>query len=75
LARSKEVRKRREALVEYLAQNLHVSKSLVKTELIYVLSAVAKNKPEVIERLSKALGINAIDIKIYYRGATQIHRN
>ncbi|ABL87835.1 replication factor C large subunit [Pyrobaculum islandicum DSM 4184] len=63
LAKSKEARRRREALVEYLAQNLHVSKSFVKSELIYVLSAIAKKDHSIIDRLSKALGINALDIK------------
>lgn len=63
LAKSREARKRRDALVEYLAQNLHVSKSYVKSEVIYVLGALAKSDPKIVERLSKALGINAIDIK------------
>jgi replication factor C large subunit len=63
LARSKEARRRREALIEYLAQNLHVSKAMVRAELIYVLSAIAKKRPEVVEKLSDALKISAIDIK------------
>ncbi|RFA97415.1 replication factor C large subunit [Pyrobaculum aerophilum] len=63
LAKSKEARKRRDALVEYLAQNLHTSKSVIKSEIIYVLSALSKNNQSIIEKLSKALGINAIDIK------------
>jgi replication factor C large subunit len=63
LARSKETRRRREALIEYLAQNLHVSKAMVRAELIYVLSAIAKKRPEVVEKLSDALKISAIDIK------------
>jgi replication factor C large subunit len=63
LARSKEARRRREALVEYLAQNLHVSKSAVRSELIYVLSALSKTNPSVVEKLSKSLGISAVDIK------------
>ncbi|MFN3804078.1 MAG: replication factor C large subunit [Pyrobaculum sp.] len=63
LAKSKEARRRREALVGYLAKNLHMSKSAVNLEIIYVLSAIARHKPQVVDRLSKALGINAIDIK------------
>ncbi|MEM3835738.1 replication factor C large subunit [Pyrobaculum sp.] len=63
LAKSREARKRRDALVEYLAQNLHVSRSYVKSEIIYVLGALAKSDSKIVERLSKALGINAIDIK------------
>jgi replication factor C large subunit len=63
LARSKETRRRRETLIEYLAQNLHASKTAVRAELIYVLSAIAKKRPEVIEKLSNALGISTIDIK------------
>ncbi|MFN7105362.1 MAG: replication factor C large subunit [Pyrobaculum sp.] len=63
LAKSKEVRKRRETLVGYLAKNLHMSKSAVNLEIVYVLSAIARHKPQVVDRLSKALGINAIDIK------------
>lgn len=63
LARTKEMRRRRETLIEYLAQNLHVSQSLVRAELMYVLSALARHNPHVIERLSKSLGINSLDIK------------
>ncbi|MEM3962720.1 replication factor C large subunit [Pyrobaculum sp.] len=63
LAKSREARKRRDALVEYLAQNLHVSRSYVKSEIIYVLGVLAKSDSKIVERLSKALGINAIDIK------------
>ncbi|MGC9131589.1 MAG: replication factor C large subunit [Pyrobaculum sp.] len=63
LARSREARRRRDALVEYLAQNLHVSKSAVRSEILYVLSALSKTNPSVVERLSKSLGISAVDIK------------
>jgi len=63
LARSKEARRRREVLIEYLAENLHASKTAVREELVYVLSAIIKKRPEVIEKLSKTLGISAIDIK------------
>ncbi|ABP49620.1 MAG: replication factor C large subunit [Pyrobaculum arsenaticum] len=63
LAKSREARKRRDVLVEYLAQNLHVSRSYVKSEIIYVLGVLAKSDSKIVERLSKALGINAIDIK------------
>ena len=63
LARSREARRRRDALVEYLAQNLHVSKSAVRSEILYVLSALSKANPSVVERLSKSLGISAVDIK------------
>lgn len=63
LAKSREARRRREALVEYLAQNLHISRSLARSDIIYVLSALARRDPKVVERLSKALGINAIDVK------------
>ncbi|ACB40923.1 replication factor C large subunit [Pyrobaculum neutrophilum] len=63
LAKSREARRRREALVEYLAQNLHISRSLARSDIIYVLSALARRDPKVVERLSRALGINAIDVK------------
>ena len=63
LARSREARRRRDALVEYLAQNLHVSKSAVRSEILYVLSALSKANPSVVEKLSKSLGISAVDIK------------
>lgn len=63
LSRSREVRKRREMLIEYLSQNLHMSKSSINVEIIYVLSAVAKNNPKVVERLSKAIGISPLEVK------------
>ncbi|MCU7788152.1 replication factor C large subunit [Pyrobaculum sp. 3827-6] len=63
LARSREARRRRDALVEYLAQNLHVSKSAVRSEILYVLSALSKANPSVVEKLSKSLGISAVDIR------------
>jgi len=63
LAKSKEARRRREMVVEYLARNLHVSKGLVNAEIFYVLSALAKKDDHVVERLARALGISPIDIK------------
>jgi replication factor C large subunit len=63
LARTKEARRRRDALVEYIAQGVHASKSLVKSELIYVLSALAKRNPQIVERLRKALNMSAVDLK------------
>jgi len=63
LAKSKEARRRREMVVEYLARNLHVSKALVNAEIFYVLSALAKKDERVVERLARALGISPLDIK------------
>ncbi|MEM1597260.1 MAG: replication factor C large subunit [Pyrobaculum sp.] len=63
LARSKEARKRRDAVVEYLSKNLHVSKAVVNSEIMYILSVLSKKEPQFIERIARALGISPIDIK------------
>ncbi|MEM4081146.1 MAG: replication factor C large subunit, partial [Pyrobaculum sp.] len=63
LSKSKEARKRREMLVDYLARNLHMSKSSINIDIVNILSIIVKNNPKVAEKLSKALGISPIEIK------------
>lgn len=63
LARSKEGRRRRDALIQYLSNALHVSRNYVAAELIYVLSALSKRDPRVAEALGKALSISPADIR------------
>ncbi len=65
MSRLREVRKRRELLARYLSTSLHVSRSVVNTELVYVLSALVKMGQEkiVLDKLSKALGVNTLDIR------------
>ncbi|MEZ0319922.1 MAG: replication factor C large subunit [Pyrobaculum sp.] len=63
LARSKEMRKRRDAVVEYLSKNLHVSKTVVNSEIMYVLAVLSKKDQHIIEQIARALGISPIDVK------------
>ncbi|MBP1450186.1 MAG: replication factor C large subunit, partial [Thermoproteus sp.] len=63
LARSRESRRRRDALIQYLSNALHVSRNYVAAELIYVLSALSKRDSRIAEALGKALSISPADIK------------
>ncbi len=63
LARSRESRRRRELIVQYLSQELHVSNSYVSSELLHVLSFLAKKNEKILEDLGKRLSISPADIK------------
>ncbi len=63
LARSREARRRRELIVQYLSQELHVSKSYVSSELLYVLSFLAKKNEKILEHISRHLSISPTDVK------------
>ncbi|MEM3326770.1 MAG: replication factor C large subunit, partial [Thermoproteus sp.] len=63
LARSREVRRRRTLVVQYLARELHLSSSYVSSELLNVISIIAKKDEKILEHLSRALSISLTDIK------------
>lgn len=63
LARSREVRRRRDLVVQYLARELHLSSSYVSSELLNVISIITKKDEKILEHLSKALSISLTDIK------------
>lgn len=63
LARSRESRKRRELIVQYLSQELHASSSYISSELLHVLSFLAKRDERILEKLGRYLSISPADIK------------
>ncbi|MFB6490857.1 MAG: replication factor C large subunit [Thermoproteus sp. AZ2] len=63
LAKSRESRRRREAVVDYLARELHVSPSYVSSELMRVLSVVAKKNPKALEAIGRAVSISVKDVE------------
>lgn len=63
LARSKESRRRRDVVVDYLAKELHVSPSYVSSELMRVLSVIAKRNPKALEAIGRAVSISPKDVE------------
>ncbi|MGC9118624.1 MAG: replication factor C large subunit [Thermoproteus sp.] len=68
LARSKEARRRRELVVQYLSQELHLSASYVSSELLNVLSFLSKKNEKILENISRHLSISTTDIKTLLSG-------
>ncbi|MCI4464881.1 MAG: replication factor C large subunit [Thermoproteus sp.] len=68
LARSREARRRRELIVQYLSQELHVSTGYVSSELLNILLFLSKKDERILDKISRYLSISMTDIKTLFSG-------